>query len=70
MDQLFAYLSVATLAVTGLLASLHSFIDSLSFWEGVILAFIFLCLFLMWWQYEAHERQADASSFEHPNPTA
>lgn len=66
MDQLFALTAVALLALT----TLHSFIDSLSFWEGVILAFIFLCLFLMWWQYEAHERQADASSFERPNPTA
>lgn len=66
MDQLFALIAVGLLALT----SLHSFIDSLSFWEGVILAFVFLCLFLMWWQYEAHERQADQASFENPNPTA
>jgi hypothetical protein len=45
MDQAFALIVLAFLAVKGLA-------DTLTFTEALLVAFIFLCLFLMWWSHD------------------
>lgn len=66
MDQLFALIVVTALALKGLA-------DTLTFWEGVNVALIFLSLFLIWWGYDASRQQVlepDQGGIENANPTA
>lgn len=35
-----------------------AYVNALTFTEALLVAFIFLCLFLMWWSHETAAREA------------